>query len=144
MQTRGPASETALPKVTQQGSDSAPRSGIPESLLCPLCTDVHMCVLIPPKGPRLPPTSQDVGNHFQFRRACLFHTCAFCWLFSQLEIPFLPPHCPLTLLLPGKLLLILQGPANCLLLQEASPDPQPNRVSPILLFNHKVLFNPGN
>lgn len=63
-----------------------------------------------------------MGTHFQFLKGLLLHSVCLLPLFSQLEMPFLSPPSPLTLLLPGKLLLILQGPANCLLLQEALPD----------------------
>lgn len=53
---------------------------------------------------------------------------------------FLHPHAPYTLSYQ-KLLFILQSPANCPLHQGAFPDPQPNRVSPILPFDHKALLN---
>lgn len=118
---------------TQTGNSRVPSLPTAHTCIC-------VCVLIPSKGPHLAPTSQVMRNHFQFWKSLLI-SLSYLLLAVPSAWNALPPsHCPLTLLLPGKLLLILQGPANCLFLQEASPDPQPGRVSPILLLNHTRCF----
>lgn len=130
---QGSAHTTPFPSATRgrqaRGREVAQQDQIPESFL---------------RGPRLLPTSshtpctQVMGTTFSSWRACSLHTVCLWLLLPRLEMPLFPPPFPLPLLQPGKLLLILRGPASCLLLREAFPDPQPNRVSAVLLLDHKV------
>lgn len=140
IQTKGLELKTALPKVTQQESGSQPGQETPRFLLCPPCIPVivPLCFSALQGSPICSPlpSSLSVPEGPAFSHPV---PSAGCSLYLKCPSSTLTP--PFTLLLPGKLLLIIQGPANSLLLQEAFPDPQPNSVGPILLFDHSAPLN---
>ena len=143
---QAPSWEGVCPRSYSEDQELKPSQGLQGPFFVH-CTNMCVClwVSIPFKGPQPAP-------HFLWHSlyprtcsswlACLSQTWAFCWLFPWLKSPSSTLDASFTPFPPSKLLLILQGPVNCLLLlQESFPDPQPNRFSPFLLFHHEVLLN---
>ena len=134
------------PKSYSGAQELKPSQGLQGPFFVP-CTNMCIClwVSIPFKGP--PPAPHSLWHSLYPRTcscwpACLSQTWAFCWLFPLLKSPSSTLDASFTPFPPSKLLLILQGPVNgLLLLQESFPDPQPNRLSPCLLSHHRVLLN---